>query len=74
MFAKAICRRQHESRCAVVVNCGAFPPSLLESVAVWLCERSFYRRGEEHGRFFFEQAHDGTLFLDEIGELPLQAQ
>ena len=57
----------------VVVNCGAIPPSLLES--------EFF--GHEAGAFTganatrigkFEAADGGTLFLDEIGELPFEAQ
>lgn len=57
----------------VVVNCGAIPPSLIES--------EFF--GHEAGSFTdakelrigkFESASGGTLFLDEISELPLEAQ
>ena len=57
----------------VVVNCGAIPPSLIES--------EFF--GHEAGSFTdakelrigkFEFANGGTLFLDEISELPLEAQ
>jgi DNA-binding NtrC family response regulator len=57
----------------VVLNCGAIPPSLIES--------EFF--GHEAGSFTdaknrrigkFEMADGGTLFLDEIGDLPLEAQ
>ncbi|MHC4072506.1 MAG: sigma-54 interaction domain-containing protein [Planctomycetota bacterium] len=57
----------------VVVNCGAIPPSLIES--------EFF--GHEAGSFTdakelrigkFESADGGSLFLDEISELPLEAQ
>jgi two-component system response regulator AtoC len=57
----------------VVVNCGAIPPSLIES--------EFF--GHEAGSFTdakelrigkFESAGGGSLFLDEISELPLEAQ
>jgi DNA-binding NtrC family response regulator len=57
----------------VVVNCGAIPDKLVESVLF----------GHEKGAFTgavdkrigkFQEAHGGTLFLDEIGELPLEAQ
>ncbi len=57
----------------VVVNCGAIPPSLIES--------EFF--GHEAGSFTdakelrigkFESADGGALFLDEISELPLEAQ
>lgn len=57
----------------VGVNCGAVPPTLLES--------EFF--GHVRGAFtdavsdktgLFEEAGEGTLFLDEIGELPLDVQ
>ena len=57
----------------VVVNCGAIPPSLIES--------EFF--GHEAGTFTdakkrrlgkFEAANGGSIFLDEIGDLPLEAQ
>lgn len=57
----------------VAVNCGAIPPTLIES----------HLFGHEKGAFTgalamrkgcFEEANGGTLFLDEIGELPTEAQ
>ncbi|MEW5964151.1 MAG: sigma-54 dependent transcriptional regulator, partial [Pseudomonadota bacterium] len=57
----------------VVVNCGAIPENLVESILF----------GHEKGAFTgavdkrigkFQEADGGTLFLDEIGELPLDAQ
>jgi len=57
----------------VVVNCGAIPEKLVESILF----------GHEKGSFTgaidrrigkFQEADGGTLFLDEIGELPLEAQ
>ena len=57
----------------VVINCSAYPATLLESELF----------GHEKGAFTgavkkkigrFEQAHTGTVFLDEIGEIPPSAQ
>ena len=57
----------------VVVNCGAIPENLVESILF----------GHEKGAFTgavdkrigkFQEADGGTLFLDEIGELPLDMQ
>ncbi len=57
----------------IKVNCGAIPPSLVDSELF----------GHEKGSFtgaltsragYFEMAGGGTLFLDEIGEMPKSAQ
>ena len=57
----------------VVINCSAYPSTLLESELF----------GHEKGAFTgavrqkigrFEQAHGGTVFLDEIGEVPASSQ
>lgn len=57
----------------IKVNCGAIPPSLLDSELF----------GHEKGTFtgalttragYFEMASGGTVFLDEIGEMPKSAQ
>ncbi|HEV7557043.1 MAG TPA: sigma 54-interacting transcriptional regulator [Kofleriaceae bacterium] len=57
----------------VAVNCGALPPTLIES------ELFGHRRGAFTGALgdrpgLIRAAHGGTLFLDEIGELPPASQ
>jgi len=58
----------------VVLNCGAIPPTLIESELFGYAEGAFTgaRRGGQPGKF--EIADGGTLFLDEIGEMPLDMQ
>ncbi|MEQ1648871.1 MAG: sigma-54 dependent transcriptional regulator [Hyphomicrobiaceae bacterium] len=64
---------ERQSKPFVVVNCGAIPENLVESILF----------GHEKGAFTgavdkrigkFQEADGGTLFLDEVGELPLDAQ
>jgi len=57
----------------VVVNCGALPPTLLES-ELFGHEKGAFTGASQRRAGKFEQAHGGSLFLDEIGELPLDAQ
>ncbi|HTE29447.1 MAG TPA: sigma 54-interacting transcriptional regulator, partial [Chryseolinea sp.] len=57
----------------VVVNCGALPPTIIES------ELFGHEKGSFTGAFEkrigkFEEADGGTIFLDEIGELPAELQ
>lgn len=57
----------------VVVNCGALPPSLLESELFGHVRGSFSGAVKDRpGRF--EQADGGTLFLDEINSAPPDLQ
>jgi transcriptional regulator with GAF, ATPase, and Fis domain len=73
-----IARALHDSgprkhRPLVKVNCGAVPPSLLESELFGHVKGAFTGAIDRRvGRF--ELANGGTLFLDEIGELPLETQ
>jgi DNA-binding NtrC family response regulator len=56
-----------------VVNCGAIPGNLVESVLFGHEKGSFTGAFDRHiGRF--EDADGSTLFLDEVGELPLETQ
>lgn len=57
----------------VAVNCGAFPPDLLESELFGHAKGAF--TGASHDKKgLIEEADAGTLFLDEIGDLPLPLQ
>ena len=57
----------------IVVNCGAIPENLVESVLFGHEKGSFTGAVDKRiGKF--QEADGGTLFLDEIGELPLDAQ
>jgi transcriptional regulator with GAF, ATPase, and Fis domain len=57
----------------VVINCSAYPATLLES-ELFGHEKGAFTGAirQKNGRF--EQAHGGTVFLDEIGEIHPSAQ
>ncbi len=57
----------------IVINCGAIPENLVESILFGHEKGAFTGATEKHVGKFVE-ANGGTLFLDEIGELPLNAQ
>ncbi|MGK0291164.1 MAG: DNA-binding NtrC family response regulator [bacterium] len=57
----------------VAINCGAFPPNLIES-ELFGYEKGAFTGANKQTIGKFEQAQNGTIFLDEIGELPLEAQ
>jgi DNA-binding NtrC family response regulator len=57
----------------VIVNCGAIPDKLVESILFGHEKGSFTGAFDKRiGKF--QEADGGTLFLDEVGELPLEAQ
>jgi DNA-binding NtrC family response regulator len=57
----------------IIVNCGALPANLAESILFGHEKGAFTGANEKHiGKF--QEASGGTLFLDEIGELPLETQ
>lgn len=58
----------------VAINCGALPPTLLESELFGYVDGAFTGASRKGKRGLFELAHKGTLFLDEIGELDKSLQ
>jgi DNA-binding NtrC family response regulator/HAMP domain-containing protein len=57
----------------VVINCSAYPSTLLES-ELFGHEKGAFTGAVRQKAGRFEQAHRGTVFLDEIGEIPPSAQ
>ncbi len=57
----------------VTLNCGALPPSLIQST-LFGYEKGAFTGAEKRYIGLLEQAHGGTLFLDEIADLPLELQ
>ncbi len=57
----------------VVINCSAYPATLLES-ELFGHEKGAFTGAVRRKAGRFEQADGGTVFLDEIGEIPASAQ
>jgi two-component system response regulator HydG len=57
----------------VVINCSAYPATLLES-ELFGHEKGAFTGAVRQKAGRFEQADGGTVFLDEIGEIPPSAQ
>jgi len=74
VFARAIQGESDRSgKPFVVVNCGAIPRNLVESILFGHAKGAFTGATDHHVGKFVE-ADGGTIFLDEIGELPLELQ
>ena len=74
LFAAAI--HQNSLRCDetfVVIDCGALPETLVESI-LFGHEKGAFTGAESRREGLIVQADGGTLFLDEIGELDLAVQ
>jgi PAS domain S-box-containing protein len=56
------------------LNCGAFPPSLIEAELFGYESGAFTGALSKGKKGLLEVADNGTLFLDEIGDLPLELQ
>ena len=74
LIARMIHRHSRRSdKPFVPVDCGAIPPSLLESELFGALKGAF--TGADRDRVgVFEAAHTGTVFLDEIGDIDLNFQ
>src|SRR5262245_28031231 len=64
---------ERRSRPFVVVNCGAIPENLVESI-LFGHERGSFTGAVEKRIGKFHEADVGTLCLDEIGQLPIDTQ
>jgi two-component system NtrC family response regulator len=74
LFARAI--HENSIRCSrnfVVVDCGALPPTLVESI-LFGHEKGTFTGADRARDGLVKHADGGTLFLDEVGELPLGIQ
>ncbi|MCY3019243.1 MAG: sigma-54 dependent transcriptional regulator [Planctomycetota bacterium] len=72
LFARIIHLNSRRSK-LVAVNCGAFPPGVIESELFGHVKGAFTgATSDRKGKF--EEASEGTIFLDEIGELEPLAQ
>jgi transcriptional regulator with GAF, ATPase, and Fis domain len=74
LLSRAIYRRSaRASGPFVVLNCGAIPPTLIES-ELFGCVRGAYSGADRDRVGLIGAANRGTLFLDEIGEMPFELQ
>ncbi|MHB1406793.1 MAG: sigma-54 interaction domain-containing protein [Desulfitobacteriaceae bacterium] len=75
VLAKEIVRLSPRSKGPFIeINCGAIPPTLLESELFGYEKGAFTGANKEGKPGLIELANFGTLLLDEIGDLPLNLQ
>ena len=74
LVARALHRKSlRREKPFVVINCSAYPSTLLES-ELFGHEKGAFTGAVRQKTGRFEQASGGTVFLDEIGEVPPSAQ
>ncbi len=74
LVARALHARSRRSgKPFVVFDCGAVPPTLIES-ELFGHEKGAFTGAVSARAGVFERAHGGTVFLDELGELALELQ
>lgn len=74
LFAAAIHNNSRRAdKSLVVVDCGALPETLVESI-LFGHEKGAFTGADRVHTGLIKHAHGGTLFLDEVGELPLSLQ
>jgi DNA-binding NtrC family response regulator len=73
LLAREVHTQSNRAGAFVAVNCGALPPTLVESLLFGHVKGAFSGAArDELG--FLRSANHGTLFLDEIGDLPPSSQ
>jgi DNA-binding NtrC family response regulator len=73
VVARAVHALSRRAGAFVPVNCGAVPPSLIESILFGHRKGAFSGASEDRPGLV-RSADGGTLFLDEIGDLPAASQ
>ncbi len=73
LIARAIHALSGRGGAFVAINCGALPPTLVES-ELFGYERGAFSGAAHAKSGLIRSAHGGTLFLDEIGDLAAESQ
>jgi len=74
LVARAIHKRSvRKNRPFIVINCSAYPATLLES-ELFGHEKGAFTGADRRKPGRLELAHRGTLFIDEVGEVPKSIQ